>query len=140
MINSNSSNNNKNSNNNRNTSNNAYNDKEGNIVDEHPLTIIKKKDPSFQLSFLSLSSSSKYQSKLSSTLPPIIKIAVWKDTRLEQLNILRDLIELLHINGFTIERILEYDPLKIAQILGIDDYVAELIFIEATKFIINNNN
>jgi hypothetical protein len=124
---------------NSNTSNNAYNDKEINVVDDHPLKIIKKKDSSFQLSFLPLSSSqSPSQSKLLSPLTPIIKIAIWKDTRLEQLDISRDFIELLHINGFTIERILEYRPLKIAQILGIDDYVAELIFIETRKFITNN--
>ena len=106
MINSNSNNS------TRNTSNNAYNDEEINVIDDHPLKIIKEKDSSFQLSFLPLLSSQS-QSKLPSPLPPIIKIAIWKDTRLEQLDISRDSIELLHINGFTIERILEYGPLKL---------------------------
>ena len=126
MINSNSNNS------TRNTSNNAYNDEEINVVlDDHPLTILKENDSSFQLSFLPLSSSQS-QSKLS-LQPPTIKIAIWKDTRLEQLDISRDLIELLHINGFTIERILEYGPLKIAKILRIDEYYAKIIFNEATK-------
>jgi hypothetical protein len=122
-------------NSNSNTSNNAYHDdKEINVVvDDHPLTILKKKDPNFQLSFLPLSSSPSY-SILPSPLPPIIQIAIWKDTRLERIdNISRDLIELLHINGFTIERIFEYGPLKIARILGIDEYYAQIIFNEATK-------
>ena len=107
-------------------SNKPYNDdKEVNVVveDDHPLTIIKKKDPSFQLSFLP-------SSLLSS---PTIQIAIWKDTRLEQLDISKYLIELLYINGFTIERILEYGPLQIGQLLGIDESYAQLIFNEATK-------
>lgn len=127
MINSNSSN--------INTGNNAYHDnKEVNVVDDdHPLTIIKKKDPNFQLSFLP-SPSSQFQSILPSPPSrPIIKIAIWKDTRLEQLDISQDLIEILHINGFTIERILEYGQLKIAKILGIDESYAQIIFNEATK-------
>jgi hypothetical protein len=120
---------------NSNTSNKPYNDnKEVNVVvddDDHSLTILKKKDPSFQLSFLPSSSPSS-QSQFPS--PPIIKIAIWKDTRLEQLdNISKDFIELLHINGFTIERILEYGPLQIAKILGIDESYAQIIFNEATK-------
>ena len=121
MINSNS--------NNINNSNKAYNDdKEVDLIDDHPLTIIKKKDPSFQLSFLPSPSS---QSQLPSQ--PLIKIAIWKDTRLEQLDISKYLIELLYINGFTIERILEYGPLQIGQLLGIDESYAQLIFNEATK-------
>jgi hypothetical protein len=120
-----------------NTSNKAYNDdKEVNLDEDHPLTILKKKDPSFQLSFLLPPSSSQSQSQLPSPpLPqPIIKIAIWKDTRLEQLdNISKDIVELLHINGFTIERILEYGPLQIAKILGIDEHYAKIIFNEAPK-------
>ncbi|HEX2405601.1 MAG TPA: hypothetical protein VHJ38_00210 [Nitrososphaeraceae archaeon] len=118
----------------------ASTDKKINVVvdDDHPLRILKKKDPSFQLSFLPSSSSSSSQSqsqfKLPSPLsPPILKIAIWKDTRLEQLDISQDLIEILHINGFTIERILEYGQLKIAKILGIDESYAQIIFNEATK-------
>jgi hypothetical protein len=119
---------------NNNTSNKAYDDdKEVNVDDDHPSILIKKKDPSFQLSFLQPPSSSQYQSQLPSQ-PPTIKIAIWKDIRLERLdNISKDFIELLHINGFTIERILEYGPLKIAKILGIDESYAQIIFNEATK-------
>lgn len=84
--------------------------------------------------FLSSLSSSSSQSLFQLPSQPIIKIAIWKDTRLEQLdNISKDFIELLHINGFTIEMILEYGPLQIAKILGIDESYAQLIFNEATK-------
>jgi hypothetical protein len=50
----------------------------------------------------------------------------------------RDLIEILQINGFTIERILEYGPSQIAKIIGIDDFFAQIIFNKTTKK--NNNN
>ena len=63
-----------------------------------------------------------------------IKIAIWKDERLEYLNIPKGLIELLQINDFTIEKILEYGPSKIAETLVIDNYVAQIIFNET-----NNN-
>jgi hypothetical protein len=59
-----------------------------------------------------------------------IKLAIRKDERLEYLDIPIGLIELLQINGFTVEKILEYGPSKIAEKLGIDDYVAQLIFSE----------
>jgi hypothetical protein len=91
--------------------------------EKHPLSIIK--DSNLQLS-LPKSSSSQ--------LP---KIAIWKDERLEYLNIPKGLIELLQINGFTIEMILEYGFTQIAEKLGIDDYVAKIIFSETTKA--NNN-
>jgi hypothetical protein len=48
------------------------------------------------------------------------------------------LIEILQINGFTIERILEYGPSQIAKIIGIDDFFAQIIFNKTTKK--NNNN
>jgi hypothetical protein len=63
-----------------------------------------------------------------------IKLAIRKDERLEYLNISKGLIELLQINDFTIERILDYGPSKLAEILGIDNYVAQIIFKET-----NNN-
>jgi hypothetical protein len=66
-----------------------------------------------------------------------IKITIEKDERLEHLDIPKGLIELLQFNGFTIERILESGPSQIAQILGTDDYVAQIIFSETTK---NNSN
>jgi hypothetical protein len=83
----------------------------------YPITIIK--DSNLQLSLLpSVSSQHQYSSP----------IAIWKDERLEHLDISRDLIELLQINGFTIERILEYGPSQIAKIIGIDDFFAQIIF------------
>ncbi|MGZ5485813.1 MAG: hypothetical protein ACXWFB_07885 [Nitrososphaeraceae archaeon] len=95
----------------------------------YPITIIK--DSNLQLSFVPSVSS---QHQLSSS----IKIAIWKDERLEHLGISRDLIEILQINGFTIERILEYGPSQIAKIIGIDDFFAQIIFNKTTtKRLIN---
>ena len=88
------------------------------------MTIIKNSN--LQLSLPS--SSSQHRS-----LPSIKKIPIWKDERLEHLDIPRGLIELLQINGFTVERILEYGSSHIAEILGTDDYVAQIIFNETTK-------
>jgi hypothetical protein len=56
-----------------------------------------------------------------------------KDERLELLDISKGLIEILQVSGFTIESILDYGPSKIAEKLGIDDYVAQIIFNETTK-------
>lgn len=86
----------------------------------YPITIIK--DSNLQLSLPS------------SQRSPSIKLAIRKDVRLEHLGIPKGLIELLRINNFTIERILDYGPSKIAEILGIDNYVAQIIFNET-----NNN-
>ncbi|HEY8522791.1 MAG TPA: hypothetical protein VIL14_03435 [Nitrososphaeraceae archaeon] len=92
----------------------------------YPITIIK--DSNLQLSLLpSVSSQHQYSSP--------ITIAIWKDERLEHLDISRDLIELLQINGFTTERILEYGPSQIAKIIGIDDFFAQIIFNETTTTI-----
>ena len=85
----------------------------------YPITIVP--DSNLQLSIPSLQQSRS------------LKIATWKDERLEHLDIPKGLIELLQINNFTIERILEYGPSKIAEILGTDDYVAKIIFSETTK-------
>ena len=90
------------------------------------ITIIN--DSNLQLSLPSSSSLSQHRS-----LPSIIKIPISKDERLEHLDIPKGLIELLQINGFTVERILEYGPSQIAEILGTDDYVAQIIFSETTK-------
>ena len=67
------------------------------------------------------------------------KIAIWKDQRLDYLDIPKGLVELLQINGFTIEMILEYGPSKIAENLGIDDYVAQIIFNETSNAITSFN-
>ncbi|HEX6646769.1 MAG TPA: hypothetical protein VF047_06280 [Nitrososphaeraceae archaeon] len=68
--------------------------------------------------------------------PSSIKLAIRKDQRLEHLDIPKGLIELLQINNFTIERILEYGPSKIAEILVIDNYLAQKIFNEITKILV----
>jgi hypothetical protein len=76
------------------------------------------------------------------SLPPPLqspKIAIWKDERLDYLDIPKGLVEVLQINGFTIEMILEYGHSQIAEKLGIDDYVAQIIFNETTKAIISFN-
>ena len=56
-----------------------------------------------------------------------------KDERLALVNIPKRLIESLNDAGFTIEIILNSRPSDIAQILGIDDYVAQIIYQE-TKY------
>ena len=56
-----------------------------------------------------------------------------KDERLELVEISKGLIEILQDAGFTVERILENGPSHIATILGIDDYVAQIIFSETKK-------
>ena len=86
----------------------------------YPITIVK--DSNLQPSSLSSQKSS------------LIKLAIKKDERLDYLNIPKGLIELLKINDFTIEKILDYGPPKIAEILGTDDYIAQIIFNET-----NNN-
>ena len=90
-------------------------------VDYLPLII---KDSYFQLTLPDSSSS---------LLLP--KIAIWKDERLDYLDIPKGLVELLQINGFTIEMILEHNTSQIAERLGIDEYVAQIIFNETTKAI-----
>ena len=60
-------------------------------------------------------------------LKPII------DERLRFVNIPKGLVESLNDAGFTIEIILNSRPSDIAQILGIDDYVAQIIYQE-TKY------
>jgi hypothetical protein len=59
----------------------------------------------------------------------------WKDKRLELVDISKGLIEVLQNTGFTIEMILEYGPSQIAEKLGIDDYIAQIIFKETIKAI-----
>ena len=86
----------------------------------YPITIVK--DSNLQPSSLSSQKSS------------FIKLAIKKDERLDYLHIPKGLIELLKINDFTIEKILDYGPSKIAEILGTDDYIAQIIFNET-----NNN-
>lgn len=97
----------------------------------YPITILEK-DSNFPLSL------PPSQHQLSSSL----KIATWKDERLEHLDIPKGLIELLQVNGFTVEKILEYGSSNIAEKLGIDDYVAQIIFNETNskKTTVSTNN
>ena len=75
---------------------------------------------------LTLLSSSKQRS-------PSIKRAILKDQRLDYLDIPKGLVEVLQSNGFTVEEILDCGPSHIAEILGIDPYVAQIIFNETTQ-------
>ena len=61
-----------------------------------------------------------------------------KDDRLNHLNISKGLIESLNQSEFTIDRILNSRPSDIAEALGIDYYVAQIIHQE-TKNSFDNN-
>jgi hypothetical protein len=66
-----------------------------------------------------------------------------KDERLEHLEISKGLIDMLQNAGFTIEKILENGPSHIAEILGIDVYVGEIIYNETKKAsnnVVNSNS
>jgi phosphoserine phosphatase len=93
-----------------------------NSDDDESFQIIVK-DPNFQLSLRSQFTQ----------LSPITKIARWKDERLKLVNISKGLIEALQDAGFTIEKIIESGPSNIAERLGIDEYVAQIIFRETKK-------
>ena len=58
-----------------------------------------------------------------------------KDERLELVDISKGLIDILQNAGFTIEKILDSEPSDIAEKLGIDSYVGEIIYKETTKAI-----
>jgi hypothetical protein len=59
------------------------------------------------------------------------------DERLENVNIPKGLVESLNSAGFTIEIILNSRPSDIAKVLGIDEYVANIIYQE-TKYYYHN--
>jgi hypothetical protein len=105
------------------------------VNEYYPITIVKK-DSNFPLSL------PPFQQQLSSSSSSSLKIATWKDERLEYLDIPKGLIELLQVNGFTVEKILEYGSSNIAEKLGIDEYVAQIIFNEtySKKTTISTNN
>ena len=63
-----------------------------------------------------------------------------KDERLALVEISKGLIELLQDAGFTIEKILENHPSRIAEILGIEVYVGEIIYNETKKASSNVNS
>jgi len=62
-------------------------------------------------------------------------IAKWKDPRLELVESPKGLIEVLQNAGFTIEKIVDSEPSDIAEELGIDSYVGEIIHKETSKTI-----
>jgi len=62
-----------------------------------------------------------------------------KDKRLALVNIPKGLVESLNNAGFTIEIILNSRPSDIAKVLGIDDFVAQIIYHE-TKYYYQMNN
>ena len=85
---------------------------------------------------------SNLQLPLSSPLSSI-NIAKWQDQRLDLVEIPKGLIEMFQHFGFTVEKILDCGPSHIAEILGIDDYLGEIIYQEtkkATRNIISNSN
>ena len=85
--------------------------------------IIVVKDSSSQLS----------ESPTSSSTINIADTVNKKDERLALVEISKGLIELLQDAGFTIEKILENHPSRIAEILGIDVYVGEIIYNQTKK-------
>jgi hypothetical protein len=79
--------------------------------------------------------------QLSESSPPLLSLSIdivdtvvnKKDERLELLLISKGLIEILQDAGFTIETILDNGPSLIAETLGIDMYVGEIIYNETKK-------
>ena len=62
------------------------------------------------------------------------------DERLGNINIPKGLVESLNRAGFTIEMILNSHSSDIAQILGIDDYVAQIIYQETKYYCMMNDS
>ena len=62
-------------------------------------------------------------------------IAKRKDYRLNLIEIPKAILEVLQTNGFTIEKILDSEPYDIAEKLGIDPYIGEIIYKETEKAI-----
>ena len=81
----------------------------------------------------SINFSSKIPLTYYSNLQNLQNIAKWKDPRLELVEIPKGLIELLQNAGFTIEKILDSEPSDIAEKLGIDSYIGEIIHKETSN-------
>ncbi len=96
------------------------------IIDNKIKPIIMVRDSNLQLSVSSQSSSAGIANK--------------KDNRIELVEIPKGLIEILQEAGFTVETILEYGPSHIAETLGIESYVGEIIYKETKKASININS
>jgi hypothetical protein len=97
--------------------------------------IIVVKNSNSQLSESTPSSSSSSTINIADTVNK-------KDERLELVEISKGLIEILQDAGFTVEKILENEPSHIAEILGIDVYVGEIIYNETKKAssnVVNSN-
>ena len=62
------------------------------------------------------------------------------DERLELVEISKGLRQILQDASFTVEKILQNGPSHIAEILGIDVYVGEIIYNETKKASSNNVN
>ena len=95
-------------------------------IDNKIKPIIMVRDSNLQLSLSSQSSSTGIVNK--------------KDNRIELVEIPKGLIEILQEAGFTVETILEYGPSHIAETLGIESYVGEIIYKETKKASININS
>lgn len=89
------------------------------IIDNKIKPIIMVRDSNLRLSLSSQSSSSSIANK--------------KDDRLQLIEIPKGLIEILQEAGFTVETILESGPSHIAETLGIESYVGEIIYKETKK-------
>ena len=89
------------------------------IIDNKIKPIIMVKDSNLRLSLSSQSSSTSIANK--------------KDGRLELIEIPKGLIEILQEAGFRVETILDSGPSHIAEILGIESYVGEIIYKETKK-------
>ena len=100
------------------------------IKNSKPLIVVN--DSTLQLSESSSSSSSSSIN--------IAETVNKKDERLELVEISKGLIEMLQNAGFTIEKILDSGPSHIAETLGIDVYVGEIIYHETKKASSNNAN
>lgn len=86
---------------------------------------------------------SNLQLPLSSTSSSSLNISPLKDEWLELIEIPKGLIENLQYVGLTVEKILDYGSSHIAEILGIDYYIGQLIYHEtkkATRNIISSSN
>ena len=55
------------------------------------------------------------------------------DERLELVELSKGLRQILQVAGFTVEKILENGPSQIAETLGIDVYIGEIIYNETKK-------
>jgi hypothetical protein len=99
--------------------NNNTNNNQITIIDNNIKPIIMVRDFNLRLSLSSQSSS------------PVISTK--KDDRLELIEIPRGLIEILQEAGFTVETILDSGRSHIAETLGIESYVGEIIYKETKK-------